>query len=83
MTDDQILKAFEDFQSRVGLIGLIDHHGRAGNGFVLSIFDQHPEVLTCPWVHYDYTYAMEFLGMSNSYPSSLVKSIWPQKAYDC
>jgi hypothetical protein len=81
LTDDDVKQAFEDFQNRVGLIGLIDHHGRAGNGFVLSIFDQHPEVLTCPWVHYDYTYVMEFLGMSNSYPSSLVKSIWPRKAY--
>jgi hypothetical protein len=81
MTDDDVIKAFEEFQNRVGLICLIDHHGRAGNGFVLSIFDQHPEVLTCPWIHYDYTYAMEFLGMSNTYPSCLVKSIWPQKAY--
>ncbi len=40
----------------------IDHNGRAGNGFFQTIFDQHSEILTCPWVHYAHSYAISGLG---------------------
>ncbi|HEY2250673.1 MAG TPA: hypothetical protein VGH74_06415, partial [Planctomycetaceae bacterium] len=51
-----IREKFEAFARRVNLIVAIDHSGRAGNGFFQAIFDQHPEVLTCPWMHYVYSY---------------------------
>lgn len=52
----------EDFINRVNLVAALDHSGRAGNNFFLSIFDQHPEVLTCNWVHYIYSYVVAEFG---------------------
>src|SRR3979409_528819 len=51
-----IREKFEVFARRGNLIVAIDHSGRAGNGVFQAIFDQHPEVLTCPWMHYVYSY---------------------------
>lgn len=48
-------KEFSEFSKNTDLLLLIDHAGRAGNGFFQTIFDQHPEVITCPWVHYIYS----------------------------
>ena len=53
---------FSDIISRVNLIAVIDHSGRAGNVFFLTIFDQHPEVICCPWIHYIYSYVITNFG---------------------
>ncbi|MEZ4752912.1 MAG: hypothetical protein R3A13_01205 [Bdellovibrionota bacterium] len=47
---------YQKFFDEISLIAVIDHSGRAGNVFFLTLFDQHPEVLTCPWIHYTYSY---------------------------
>ena len=52
----------EYFSKKVNLMLLIDHAGRAGNGFFLTIFDKHPEVISCPWIHYIYSYIIDIFG---------------------
>lgn len=54
--------AFERFAARANIISVFDHSGRAGNTFLTSIFDQHPQVLVCPWAHYFYSYATSAFG---------------------
>lgn len=41
---------------RINLLCVLDHSGRSGNGFFLTVFDQHPEVISCPLIHYTYSY---------------------------
>lgn len=64
------LKKFEDFKNNTNLIFVVDHAGRAGNGFFQTIFDLHPEVIVCPWIHYLYSYIIEEFGDKN-----IIKSI--------
>lgn len=52
----------ERLARRINLALVFDHVGRAGNGFFLSIFDQHPQVLTTNWVHYLYSYIVNEFG---------------------
>lgn len=54
----------ENLARDINLILLFDHVGRAGNGFFLSVFDTHPQVLTCNWVHYLYSYLVTEFGRS-------------------
>jgi hypothetical protein len=54
--------SFDEFATRANVIAVFDHSGRAGNTFFTSIFDQHPQVLVCPWVHYLYSYATTAFG---------------------
>jgi len=54
--------SFAKFAAQVNVIAVFDHSGRAGNTFFTSIFDQHPQVLVCPWVHYLYSYATTAFG---------------------
>lgn len=54
--------ALQDFLERVNIIAVLDHSGRAGNGFVLASFDQNPQVLTCHWAHYLYSYLFSEFG---------------------
>ena len=58
---------FEAFSKNVGLLLLIDHAGRAGNAFFQTIFDKHPEVATCPWIHYVYSGLTDRFGDRNEY----------------
>ena len=58
---------FEAFSKNVGLLLLIDHAGRAGNAFFQTIFDKHPEVVTCPWIHYVYSGLTDRFGDRNEY----------------
>ena len=55
---------FDNFCNSVNLLVVLDHSGRSGNGFFQTIFDQHPQVLTCPWVHYVFSYVIHHLGTS-------------------
>jgi hypothetical protein len=54
--------SLDELAGRINLALLFDHVGRAGNGFCLTVFDQHPQVLTCPWVHYLYSYFVTEFG---------------------
>ena len=54
--------SFEQFATRVNVIAVFDHSGRAGNTFFTCVFDQHPQVLACPWIHYFYSYASTAFG---------------------
>lgn len=49
---------FSDFRTNTNLLLVIDH-ARAGNMFFSTIFDQHSEVLCCPWLHYLYSYIQD------------------------
>ena len=60
-------KEFSRFSDNTNLLLLIDHAGRAGNGFFQTIFDSHPEVITCPWVHYIYSSLTDSFGNKAEY----------------
>lgn len=71
----------EAFFNRVGLIAAVDHSGRAGNGFFLTLFDQHPEVLTCAWMHYTYSYILTEFGATEGIDSARAREVWTRKSY--
>lgn len=67
--------------SRINLIAVLDHSGRAGNGFFLTIFDQHPEVISCPWIHYIYSYFITAFGNEQTVDSKKAHALATQKTY--
>lgn len=50
---------------RLNLACVIDHSGRAGNAFFLTVFDQHPEIIACPLMHYTYSYVITHFDSQN------------------
>lgn len=48
--------------SKINLAAVIDSSGRGGNLFFLTLFDSHPEVVSCPIVQYSYSYALSEFG---------------------
>lgn len=44
------------FCRNTNLVLLLDHGGRAGSNFFQCLFDNHQQVVTCPLVHYVYSY---------------------------
>jgi len=54
--DFVLLNEIVDSADQINLIGLMDHGGRAGSNFVQCLFDRHTEVISCPLVHYVYSY---------------------------
>ena len=60
---------------------VIDHAGRAGNGFFQTIFDKHPQVVVCPWIHYIYSYIIEEFGDKETLSCEEVQNFWPQTIY--
>lgn len=72
---------FERFCARVELVAVIDHAGRAGNGFFQALFDQHPQVLTCPWLHYAYSYAVTEYDGASDLPAADAHRFWSTKWY--
>jgi hypothetical protein len=71
----------EKFLRDTNIIAVFDHSGRAGNGFFLTIFDQHSEVLTCPWVHYIYSYIITEFGEDEDIDSSKAYEFITNKSY--
>lgn len=69
------------FFDRVNLIAALDHSGRAGNGFFLTVFDQHPELLTCAWMHYSYSYILTEFGRTEGIDSARAREVWTRKSY--
>jgi hypothetical protein len=78
---DALKGAFAAFAQRVNLVIAIDHSGRAGNGFFQAIFDQHPQVLTCPWVHYLYSYVVTEFGDGGTLATDAAHRFLTGKAY--
>ncbi len=70
-----ILNDFIKFKSDVNIIAVFDH-ARSGNGFFQTIFDTHEEVLSCPWLHYVYSYNIGNLGFDAIWDSKAVHSLW-------
>lgn len=54
--------ALKERLEKINLIAILDHSGRAGNNFVLTLFDSHPEIIACNWVHYVYSYLLTRFG---------------------
>ena len=54
--DVALLNEIENVAGQINLIGLMDHGGRAGSNFFQCLFDRHSEVVSCPLVHYVYSY---------------------------
>ena len=71
---------YKRFRDRVRMVLAVDHNGRAGNFFFLSIFDQHEEILTCPWLHYVHSYAITGLGEGKT-DSKTAHAYWTQESY--
>jgi len=71
----------DKFFKNTNLSVVIDHAGRAGNGFFLAIFDQHPEVLTCPWMHYTYSYIITEFENSDKINSKIAHKFWTEQSY--
>jgi hypothetical protein len=74
-------ESFEAFKERVNLIFVVDHAGRAGNGFFQTIFDQHPQVIACPWMHYVYSYVMTEYGEDDELDARAVWQHWRGTIY--
>ena len=75
------MSEFERFCKQVNLLLVIDHAGRAGNGFFQTIFDCHPQVLACPWMHYVYSYLLTEYGDAELLDAGHVRASWPQTTY--
>ena len=75
------LGAFKDFLKNVRPLYVIDHAGRAGNGFFQTLFDEHPEVLSIPWIHYCTSYFITEFGDATKVNSRKAHFFWTQKSY--
>lgn len=71
---------YSRFLENTNLILVLDHN-RAGNSFFLSIFDQHEEVLCCPFLHYTYSYIVSEFQDTDVLDVAEVKNLWTEKYY--
>lgn len=67
--------------NNINLSAVIDHSGRGGNAFFLTIFDQHPEVLSCPLMHYTYSYILTEFGDSEEIEKKRAVDFLTTKSY--
>jgi hypothetical protein len=74
-------REFKDFLKNVCPLYVIDHAGRAGNGFFQTLFDEHPEVLSIPWIHYCTSYFVTEFGDENQVESRKAHEFWSTKSY--
>ncbi len=79
--EQDIQKQWNRFRLEVGLIAALDHSGRAGNYFFQSIFDTHPEVITCPWIQYVYSYFTAKFSLLSNVAVSELHPYWTKKSY--
>ncbi|MDC0156176.1 sulfotransferase [Verrucomicrobia bacterium] len=75
------LEEFRDFFKKVRPLYLIDHAGRAGNGFFQTLFDEHPEVLSIPWIHYCTSYFITEFGDTEEVDSRKAQAFWTKTSY--
>lgn len=78
---DEIADQFLDFKNKVNVLLVIDHAGRAGNGFFQTIFDQHPQVIACPWMHYVYSYLISRFNEVEIYDAREIWEFWRTSRY--
>jgi hypothetical protein len=76
-----IEESFQEAKSEINLACVLDHSGRGGNAFFLTIFDQHAEVLSCPVLHYTYSYLLTEFGSITEIDSVRAKEFLVQKSY--
>ncbi len=76
-----VIKHFNKFIKRVCPLYLIDHAGRAGNGFFQTLFDGHPEVLSIPWIHYCTSYFVTEFAEEDLVDSRKAHEFWSTKSY--
>ena len=81
MTEASVQEPFAAFKERVNIIFVVDHAGRAGNGFFQTIFDQHPQVIACPWMHYVYSYILTEYGEADDLDARSVWEHWRGTTY--
>lgn len=74
-------ETFAEFRKRVNIIFVVDHAGRAGNGFFQTIFDQHPQVIACPWMHYVYSYVLTDFGEQDQLDAHAAWEHWRGTTY--
>ena len=72
---------FKDFLKNVCPLYVIDHAGRAGNGFFQTLFDEHPEVLSIPWIHYCTSYFISEFGHAKEVDSRKAHAFWTLKSW--
>jgi len=75
------MNRFAKIADNANLVFVFDHVGRSGNGFVLGIFDQHPQVATSHWVHYTYSYLVTEFGMADELDSKAAYDFIIEKSY--
>ncbi|MBS0289688.1 MAG: sulfotransferase [Proteobacteria bacterium] len=74
------LETIASLLNTVNLVCVIDHSGRAGNGFFLTVFDQHPTVLSCPLMHYTYSYIISAFE-DKEIPCDMARDFLLNKSY--
>lgn len=60
---------------------VINYAGHAGNGFFQTLFDEHPEVLSIPWIHYCTSYFTSEFGEAKEVDSEKAHAFWSTKSY--
>ena len=65
----------------LNIVACIDHSGRGGNMFFLTIFDRHPEVISIPVMHYAYSYVGGFLNGRQTVSESEAYTYLTSKGY--
>lgn len=75
------VELFDKFSKQTNIALVLDHSGRSGNGFFLTIFDQHKEVLSCPWMHYVYSYFIKLYGENEYVNRDDVLKNWINQRY--
>ncbi len=66
---------------RVQLCAVMDHSGRGGNAFFLTSFDDHPNVLACPLMHYSYSYVLGEFGDETVIEATKAKDFLTNTSY--
>ena len=72
---------FNEFREKINLVFVVDHAGRAGNGFYQTIFDNHNQVLVCPWLHYLYSYTVNKFDDNKIFNSKEILNFFKKNNY--
>lgn len=76
-----MLNAIQNKIQEINIAAVLDYSGRGGNAFFLTIFDQHPEVLCCPLMHYTYSYLVTEFGDQAEVEAQVAKTFLKEKSY--
>ena len=76
-----LVQQVEKLVDELNIVACIDHSGRGGNMFFLTIFDRHPEVISIPVMHYAYSYVGGFLRGRQQVDGDEAYSYLTEKGY--